>query len=1174
MTLQITNINKNVSDLKKELLQVQELTEVEERYSLSALRIFKERYLLKDNNGNTCERLDELFKRVAVGVGIMEILYDKEFYDKEGKQCWTDDKDIQWCEKELISEQNKNSNIDYKTMFKEMKLGCTWGEFNINPFHYERLLARYIELLKEGKMKVGFSTINNVLFFPSNDNKYLPLIQKYYDLMANKIFLPNTPALMNIGNKLSQGSACFVLGVEDDIESIADLYKDQILIFKSGGGVGANYSKLRPKGDIIKSTGGVSSGVISFMSVVDKITDVVKSGGKRKGANMGLLNSSHPEILDFITAKNNDTKLLQNFNISLATDDSFFNAFLNNIDYELKFNDKIYDKINAIKMMNMITENVHHTADPGLVFLDNMNINNLLNDVLGPITSCNPCVTANTRLATSKGLIKMEDLYLSGQQLHVTTDNRTISNNKELGIQSRTAVPVFKTSNNADVWIVETENGNIVEATDYHKFFIQKQSTRNDNKIQLRELKDLKIGDILLVQSDKGYFGSQGSKELGAAIGWVQADGTTSKSKNKKEKKVLDFYHEKKELAPQFLKYVNSILPLSKNGNKVHDISIHNEETNRNICTIQSQRLDIFETYNIVKNSVPEFMWCGTEECITSYLQALFTADGTIFGSLSHHNFSIRLSNICHDFLREIQILLNNFGINSKIRLASKACKKMMPKNDGTGNYQLYDCKDAYELIIGKSRHTFIKEIGFLLKSKQEKAESFSKSIGSDLRTSDFTTRIKSITYKGKEPVYDTTEPSTHTIIVNGIVTSQCQEENLYDNESCNLGSINISKFISNNRFDLNEYIQTIKITTQFLDSVIDYNKYPTEKTDKMSKQCRRIGLGYMGLADTLVKLGIPYNCKEGFIFTEYITAIMTMISLSESNRLSGYKGSFPLWYNSNYPKNKLPVNALINHDDKDELENNIKCIGEFFNSPDDLFRILERAIYLIDFKKGLRNCNVTCIAPTGTLSMFTDCSSGIEPIFSKSFTKNVTLGEFEYNNVSDNLITAMEIHPFDHIMMQAVAQKWISNSISKTINCPSDTVQKLIEYSYMLAWALKCKGISLYRNGSKDVQVLNNNDSSKVGINNMKISEYTENIIRDLNNLSQEYKDEILGIETFTFWQSGTKLVDQWTIDELENTNVMRCPNCNETNSLQKNGRGSECFICVACSKSMGTCD
>lgn len=362
---------------KMRILEKDYLDEVDKKFSLNALRLMSSRYLLRGENGKFKEGPKQLFQRVAALIVIPDLLYDPRIFSKQNALTKHPIEDFDpelWAGKIGLG---RKENGDY--------------EFRWNKWHLMHMKRLYDNLNEQGLMKVSWSEFFNMLLNGEFENHFQDYID-YYNLMVDKKFMPNSPTLFNAGARLGQLSACFVLPIEDNIESIMKSATEAAIIFKSGGGIGINYSKLRPEGDVVFSTSGVASGPVTFMRIIDTVTEVVKQGGKRRGANMGILEIWHPDIEKFVRGKEKEG-MLENFNISVLIEPKFWEHLEKNKPYPL-INPRTgqeWGSINPSYIFNLIAEMAWKTADPGVIFLDNINRRNVLRKALGDIRCTNPC---------------------------------------------------------------------------------------------------------------------------------------------------------------------------------------------------------------------------------------------------------------------------------------------------------------------------------------------------------------------------------------------------------------------------------------------------------------------------------------------------------------------------------------------------------------------------------------------------------------------------------------------------------------------------------------------------------------------------------------------------------------------------------------------------------------
>ncbi|MBS3925449.1 MAG: adenosylcobalamin-dependent ribonucleoside-diphosphate reductase [Nitrosarchaeum sp.] len=368
---------RKLRDEKMKVLNLKSLDPVSKNFDLNCLRVLASRYLFRNNKNEIIESPTQMFERVAILVGIGDVLYDSKVFEKTGNIT----QDIE----EARTYLEKLDNFDYK--FKI-------GEYFLNKWHFRSLINHYVTLASKGQMKVSFKDLLTLLAAKELDS-YADKITEYFELMTAQDFLPNSPTMMNAGGRLGQLSACFVLGMPDDMEKIMKSTSDAALIFKSGGGVGINYSDLREEGDIVASTSGVASGPVSFMNIINTVTEVVKQGGKRRGANMGIIEAWHPDVEKFITNKT-EPGVLENFNVSVGIWEDFWNSLVNTTDgkYMLRSprDRKPVKEINAHQLIDLIALSAWKSAEPGLIFFDQINKYNVFAKARqAPLRATNPC---------------------------------------------------------------------------------------------------------------------------------------------------------------------------------------------------------------------------------------------------------------------------------------------------------------------------------------------------------------------------------------------------------------------------------------------------------------------------------------------------------------------------------------------------------------------------------------------------------------------------------------------------------------------------------------------------------------------------------------------------------------------------------------------------------------
>ncbi|MFA7628305.1 MAG: LAGLIDADG family homing endonuclease [Candidatus Dojkabacteria bacterium] len=810
----------------------------------------------------------------------------------------------------------------------------------------------------------------------------------------------NSPILMNAGKEKPLSSACYVLPMEDDMDSIMDAQALSAKIFKLGAGVGIDYSRLRKEGAKVGS-GGTSSGPVSFMSLVDNLAEVIKSGGKRRAAIMATLRIDHPDVEFFIEHKKNDDKLL-NTNISVMITDEFMN--------KVKLKEE-----KETNLWNKIVHNAWLRGDPGLVFIDTINKNTNRVDGVN-YEGVNACVIGSTKILTDKGHIPISELV--GEKVNVWNG------------EEWSEVEPKVTGRDKKVYTVLLSNMEELTCTDYHRF---KVVEGYKGKEVTKTTSELKEGDRLIkFDFPEILTGEDYDYNEMYTNGFFSGDGFYAKNQP-----CIPVYSEPK------LKCAESF-----------NIDYLLKQKTRNVFVLEKEKIR-------PKYWVPDCSY--SPKARVSWLAGLIDSDGCV-NTINKIGNTIAIASTNLPFLKEVRYMLSTLGCSANISTMHLEGDHIMP--DGKGGKKEYHCKQVYRMFLtGKTINQLIK---FGMETKRVPI-AFYKNVKSNSKY----ISVVSVTYAGiADKVYCFNESKRHMGVFANTLTCQCGEFPLYPYESCLIGSINFSTL---DTAGVTEDIKKrVTLLVRCLDNVIDKAWYPDKKIEDAAKRFRRIGVGFTGLADYLIKSGLRYGSKEALDEIHVLLATVEEAALSESKRLAMEKGTFPafdtiLWDSRLPKKDRGPV----------------------------------------------RNIATTVVAPAGSTSILCNADgSGCEPLFALAYdrmmrgeTENwytmvpeivkyvfdihkIDLTEERIKSIKQNrgsvqglswvpeciqkfLVTAQDITPDDHLNTLIAVQEHIGNSVSKTINLPNSATEQEISNIFMKAYDNKVKGITVFRDGCKSTQVL-----------------------------------------------------------------------------------------------------
>lgn len=886
---------------------------------------------------------------------------------------------------------------------------------------------------------------------------------------------------------------------EDGYPGIYEALREAAETMRRGGGVGYDFSRIRPKGAFVGGTHSESSGPCSYMDVFDKSCGTVESAGARRGAQMGVLRIDHPDVLDFITAKRTPGRW-NNFNVSLFVEDKFFEALEAGETWELVHKAKpsdrfmvnnpgvrqradgmwVYREVSSKEMWDTVMKSNYDFAEPGILLGSNFSKENNLH-YAEKLEATNPCVTRDAWVVTTDGPRQVKDLI--GKEFNALVN----------GVAYSTLSEGFFPTGNKEVFLLRTSKGFELKLTGNHKVLVQ----QGDEQVWI-EASDLKSGDKVVLHNHRDYsdWAGAGTWNEGYLLGLLIGDGFVHSRCGSGQ---ISVWTEEMDVLDESAMSMITAAQKSINHLKHRsDFKGFRKIPGRAEYRLKSRGLgDLAASFDIKPGSktIPTSVEESSSNFHKGFLCGFFDADGSVQGR-QQKGISVRLSQSNIESLKSAQRMLARLGIISTIYENRRTeAETLLP--DGKGNKRLYKTKPRHELIItGDSLQVFQDNVGFMHENKAEKLKSLLKIYKRTPNKEKFYSEVVDLISVGSEEVFDVTVDDVHAFDANGLYVHNCAEHPLPPYGCCDLGQIILPKFVSKPFskeafFDIDYFQSTVKTLVRFLDNVLDVTHWPLEQQRKEAQNKRRIGSGFTGLGSAMAMLGIEYGSAEGDAFATAVSRAMRDAAYAASIELAKERGPFPLLDREKYLQSGF-AKRLPEH--------------------------IREAIR----ENGLRNSHLLSIAPTGTVSLaFGDnCSNGIEPMFSLAYTRNkrtadggkesfavldhalrvfIEVGdvsahvgesdaaafkqalldaivqfkaEFEFDGKSfavskvlpKSFVTAQTLSVDQHLSVLAAVQPYIDAAISKTINVPADYPFEDFKGIYLKANKLGLKGVACYR--------------------------------------------------------------------------------------------------------------
>ncbi len=807
---------------------------------------------------------------------------------------------------------------------------------------------------------------------------------------------------------------CFILAVDDTMDSILEWYREEGLIFKGGSGAGVNLSRIRSSKELL-SSGGTASGPVSFMRGADASAGTIKSGGAtRRAAKMVVLDVDHPDVEEFIQTKAREEDKIrvlrdagfdmdlggkditsvqyQNANNSVRVSDEFMRAVEagGKFDLAARRTGETVETVAAKDLFRKMAQAAWECADPGIQYDDTINDWHTCPES-GRITASNPCFPADQRAVTDKGLVPIGDLVRRAadeESFAVYTNDVTAKDDRQDRVTATAPTQYMITGRN-EIVELRFSDGSRLRCTPGHRIWTANRGwvhaedlTKEDRVTRSfqyapRPMADPNIPAEALLAAR--YEHSRKSLELPTKwdtefahyLGWLVGDGCIDAG-NSTAVTVYGSQEEQEEVLPRHHALLTKITGFESKPSRQANATLQLRVTRRAFgefllaLGVSGGRAP--------KKSVPHAIFESPEETLIAFLQGLFDADGCVVDQEANGTRYVGLGSRSEELLIGVQELLASLGIASRIyRTGVKTDSFRYTRKDGSqATYGLTG--PCYDLrITAEALPEFAQMIGFTLAGKQDKLDQIVKSVS--FYHVDRTARLVSRESQGFETTYNLTEPRNHSYIVGGTVVANCSEYVHLDNSSCNLASINLLKFLGDDdQFDVKRFEQITELIITAMDISICFADFPTEKIATTTGAFRQLGIGYANLGALLMATGHAYDSEGGRAIAAAITSLMTGTAYRRSTELAAIVGPY-----DGYERNATAHKRVMRkHAD---ACGEIKTFGGMDRGIHAAAVTAWQECLALGETNGYRNGQASLLAPTGTIGLMMDCdTTGVEP--------------------------------------------------------------------------------------------------------------------------------------------------------------------------------------------------